>query len=1119
MNAGRIAYHENITYSLTLNISASVDTDCSAQATASLKQDIATSANTKDTLFTITASYTEDTQITRTVVVDIPAIGYTQVFYGESNGKIVLEDYALYLVYQPATNTAYFRADVGALRVYTGNTLRATFTNLTAINYYLAPAGVPFLAPTVETVSPQASYYLPPLIPCANPGASITRQASIQATGIASYTVDGQPYPMRVDFLEPPEAGCGNPNPSMPTLNATDTGSVSISASASATATQRISEIRVCDDCANPDYDNLYVMEFRTVDQTVQNASITITPEVRHGWVPLAEDTRAVVQDYARPKTQAYAQMWSFREITQCPNPPDTCQENEVITQDRVPEFPAGLTTVAEETLPKAYATAPYMATVQHVYSFTPVRHACNVWQIRLGCYPNPCACFEGEPTIRTTTRISRYPDLDPVAGMNPYLNHTDNLMRFWNTVYHPHWSRFLYFTDWETGYPLSPVSKDLYWRPLRVQYLDHPDLPMPQRTKRRAHPMLEPFADADTNFLDWLEENYTGTGNRTWWFGVPRFTVRVPQRTDELTLDSSSAPRWSATGATLMFTPSGITITAAGTDAQVSFELYDRDAPPALYPMLATAVRLVATGAGLTGLTVELENAEGERIALTADPQGWYKIPQESDSYYQGSWAMTTRAGETGQDLLANGRSSDMQQDPARRVFHELFAAATAKRLHISFTLSAAGVIVLQYPRFRWVEPNTTLMTYAAPLTGNTLAVLRTQNAYQYLPFDPYTGTVREPILPPNAADFLAFERLLYEAFPVDEGAIKAVAETLYDPVELARPVDLDDLRADTRVIPRGLLQRNEEPQYLLVNALSAIPPLAMLPQRKLDLLTLTPDTTTDYGCYTYHLTPNRRYYAAVKDAMPALIRVDSDGSKTTLSMPDTTIGIYRVAHFDGAVENDETLARDYPRYHIQHGSDEIARATPFWGFWHAYSVLKGIPAQALAADARRGWIHIGIGTRIISVYQYLYTQFVERTESKDLVGLAVDTRLAVLYLLWRTGNQYQMSRSKDAGKTEEVIYMFSAESACLTTISELGMVYLAFYDGTQAYYRASLDMGNTWSAATGILLDGVGMTARPVDLAYDSRANTLIMLYRQGNSYGLAVSKDYGKTFMTVL
>lgn len=95
----------------------------------------------------------------------------------------------------------------------------------------------------------------------------------------------------------------------------------------------------------------------------------------------------------------------------------------------------------------------------------------------------------------------------------------------------------------------------------------------------------------------------------------------------------------------------------------------------------------------------------------------------------------------------------------------------------------------------------------------------------------------------------------------------------------------------------------------------------------------------------------------------------------------------------------------------------------------------------------------------------------------------------------------------------------MFSAEAAAVATISKLGMVYLAFHDGARAYYRVSLDAGNTWSAATAIVLDNAPMTAHPAGVDYDPRANTLIMLYEQNNSYGLAISKDYGKTFVTVL
>lgn len=1125
MNAGKLAQHASIVYELELDASSTVDTDCWAMATATLYQVIATSPSTQQSLFQISLQYTRDNSgITRSASVSVES--FTANYPNVSRVRLVIENFRLYLIKDPIS--FYFSARADAIRIYADNVLQATLGPINAVSFYIAPAGVPFLGATRAQLSPQVGVTLTPLAPCLNEGSSQSRTASIEATARAGYTVDGSGYPMRVDVLSPPADPCGNPRPEMPSISAASTDSVQMTCRVHETQSQSISNRRQCAICPDGSEAGVpveYVVEDRDQFYEGQSAGVTIAPACVYGWLPLADDTRALVDDYARPEARARAITSSIHEHIVCGESVNICTDTNTETALRVPEVPRRLTTVGSELLPSTHATAPYNATAvrntaQSRQSIICSPGSCSLEDPENFLLPLPCRgdCYPSRFEQRYSQCTSTYPELSTPAGVNSYLNHTDTLLRFWNTVYHPHWSRFLYFDDWSTGYPLTPVSRDIYWRPLRVQYLEHANLPEPLRTRRRAHPLLEPFNE--TVFTSWIADNYSGYD--TWWLGVPRFTAQIPASPPQVTLTAASAPRWSAVNAVASFGASNIAVIPTGTSCALRFELGDFQVPPALYPLLATAVRVQASGATLTGITVKVENAAGDMVTLSSDSLGWHEIGQQTDSVYQGTWCMETRAGEKGQDLQPDGRSLAMQSEPLRRFAMQLFACGTAKVLILEFTLSAPAPFTVEYPAFRWEGSTNPLQSLAVPLTGNTLAVARISNAYQYLPIDPYTEQVREPVESPNVADYLAMRQLLYEAIPVNEPAVQAAAELLYDAVELSRPVSLSDLRADTRAIVRGLWSYDGEPHYLLINALSAIPPLAMLPTRKLDLNTLQPDAMTDWGCYSYHLTPNRRYYVAVMLAPAHLVQVESSGDRTQLSVPAFVLGIHRISSLDMAVENDETLERSYPRYFMVHEGRDLGRVTPFWGFWLAHSVEKTVGGHALAIDSRRGWIHIGRDAGIVSVYQYLYDTFVSRVRSDAtaLVGLAIDTRQARLYLLWRlSGTSFEVARSADAGRTEEVILMFTADVAAITTISELGHLYLVYHDGTAARYRVSLDGGDTWSASASIELDGNPMTSEPIAVDWDGRACALVMLYKVGTGYGLAVSRDYGRSYMTVL
>lgn len=956
---------------------------------------------------------------------------------------------------------------------------------------YKAPAAAPLLWTQIGAAA-SASY-----VPPSDDGAySDSSSAQVVVQGGWEVRVDNQwqAFPVRLLIDSPQSAGCGLSLPYTPQMSATDTVSASLTARAMAFYSQTEWQQASCfcvDSNGNPGTVP-YVYRWRDIITEGKNesAQVWLIPNLPRVFDLLStEPIRALIYRAPLPKAEVIRSTQSSRFRLECGND-ITCMETNADTVVRHPltaEFLgvyAGgshpLTTPIEGDL-----TAPYRWQAEWNYQHTRPNEV-----VAPGNCPNvppeeppieftTCMCPPDSPLRfqSDTKQVSAVLDYPSVSDdMLGYYQHQEPIARYINSWVNPHWSYFLWWQDWSLGVPLTPVSRDEYWRLLQQQWLWHPELPPAEKTKQRNQCVLEPLTVSP--YLSFVEDNLLGY--KTLWAGACRFDALAMTPASSKVLDSSSQPRWSATGASLAFTGTGIVATPTQATSTLEFDLTDWQTPPYLYPAIADKVRVSITGV-YEQVQVYLVNFEGDTVLLDADPNDSTLYPYKSavESVYAGSWAQSYAAevagySETGADLLTQGRSSTVMGDAARRTLFEMLGNRTPAKLRIVVQQVAPTPYTLAYPTFY----SDARASKAYPETAHAQAVVDGNHLWRHGGLDFQLTTPVPQLRPahqsPTVYDALCIRNLLYRGESYQH-QMTADANALYDSVEWTG--QYADLRMDTRAIVYPLRQRSS-PLMVLINAYREVPPLACLPRRKRNATTLAEDG--DWGQWQYLISPLRRYIVN-PDAPLHMHRVeyDSGGSETGRQVVTTYLESINNCHsvyHELALENNEVLTRwdgqplNSPRYHLHLQGADYARATPF----HGYSAVVRVSQQA--------------------------GQWVALTRSSA----------------FRAARAYVQNNTLYVGYARDVILQDWEDTNATLTATQPALVYLpaaqrlalAVQVGSEVRIYTQTSEGGAWTMAT-----TVATGAHPTLIA-TSDGRIYCYYYRSGAIYG----KQYDSAFQVI-
>lgn len=719
-----------------------------------------------------------------------------------------------------------------------------------------------------------------------------------------------------------------------------------------------------------------------------------------------------------------------------------------------------------------------------------------------------------------------RYPICD--SNMLSYYQHSLDLVRYLNSWSNPHWSHFLYFTDWSLGVPLQPVAHTSYWLPHQQQYLDHDQLPAEQRTKRRNQLLPEPLTDS-------TYRNLVSTqlaGYATLWAGIVRYDPHQFPLVTEQTLDSTSAPRWTAQNATITF-GAQISVIPTATTSTLEFDLTDFSTHAYLYTAIADSVRVVISGT-YTSIAVEMLNAAGDVVALQS-VQGdstRYRYATSGDTVYAGSWSQGYQADlatytETPVDLQANGVSSSTMSDASRRTLWELFGAMSGAKLRITVTQDTTSDYQLNYPTF---YRDSTRTTKAYPETAHAAAITDQDHLWRFggLEFQLANPvpTLRVVHSSSSVYDYFAIRNLLYRAQPWQDQMASDAAQ-IYDSIEFSA---IGDLRSDTRVWMEPFRER-ALPTGILINAYREVPPLVVFPRRERNADHVE---TGEWTQTSYLLAPVYRYYCSAGQPLH-LDRVLYSGGGTELSRERLTdlaesFGRFAITKQAILLTNEEVITNwsgqtiHTPRFLLSGQNIDFARATPFHGYSAILPVKAPFPAGTadLAIDGRRQWLLFAESDQLQVYHLVPFSSWSQRTYDRVIVKLAYDSRSGWYLIADSDGTTVKVYRSGDAGESIEERLNMTTDSIAIETISPFGVWVVLYRDPADNLVkrRESTDLGATWTAGAAIDLDGAPLNGKPVSLRYDARTQSLLLAFqRPDNSFGVARSGDLGISWTTVV
>jgi hypothetical protein len=749
---------------------------------------------------------------------------------------------------------------------------------------------------------------------------------------------------------------------------------------------------------------------------------------------------------------------------------------------------------------------------------------------VNIACGAIPCIVDDNEfscpPPFDFAERIyslSRAQSYMVGAQCHPYYRHPDYALRYWNTHAAPFWSYICWLQNWGLDRDGDGVAEPThvadYWRPHQCQHIEHPALPESVRSRRRSYLLLDTLAHG--TWSGWIDGLF---GVPSGWVGSVRPALVEWLPPSDLQLTSDCASRWNAAGATLAFTPLGITVTPTSTTHTLEFTLADWNAPPFLYPAVADRVRVWLPDTAYTSITIELVSAENETVTI-ATTRGTHVIPASEDSKYAGTWrrqyaALATGYSELGSDWDADGVSDATFANPARATLWQLLGARAGARLRITITQTTPTPYVMEYPIF---YRDGVTDAIAADNGAHTYPHVRGDQMLSWgllvYPTASNTPSVRPTHQPMALYDAAALYRQLQ--LGQDAASTAAIMAQIlgwgFEDVETGgHPAGVPRVRQMCRAV---MLPYTARLALWLINDLRECPALPTLPTRRFQL---SPQFgfDGDWGQWCYFAAPSSRYYLAPEE--PAKLMEVQGASETELTSYDRAIGRYHLTRQAVAVDGTETLRHATKQWRIRAASRDLGRTTPF--FSHALvppRLVKPETGAKLAIDTRRQYLHVAVGSTLRTYHLHSRALLLQREYDGRIECLERDSRLDALLIVVRETGGRTLYLSRDAGDTATEILRMTTAGLVVCAVSPHA-TWCAFYQGAgnALMLRRTRDGGATWDTPLQVQVDGANASGVPLDAAYDARYNGLVLVYETtGGDRRVALSFDEGETFSTIL
>ncbi len=705
---------------------------------------------------------------------------------------------------------------------------------------------------------------------------------------------------------------------------------------------------------------------------------------------------------------------------------------------------------------------------------------------------------------------------LPPNNQMVPYYTAIDDdpnralwgvTTRYTNTYANPHWQVFLFWMNWELGDPPQPADYTLYWQPHQQQYLDHPQLPNPQRIKKRNQLLLEPFAVSP--YKQHIESEVLGFP--TLWAGVVRYGVKELTRVASVVAGQDSAPRWTITGGTMVFSAGGIVVVPTANTVTLTFDLADYTTAPYLIPAVADAVRVAIAMGMVDSIEVRLRNWLGDEVVLDSDPSDTtlYRYRRAPDTYYAGSWAQDYKALLTGysespQDLQSTGQSPALMGDVARRVVWEMLGARSASTLRITLTQAVPTPYTLQYPTFYCDAP---LQTRAMCETSHQQVAVEGDHLTRWGTIS-YNGGSTPSALPPHEGatyyDLLALRNHLWRGQAHNH---QMTNDAQADYLQTLEWTTESDLAQDTRTVLRPDRTQNAL-QAIHLNAYRELPPIGFLPRKARDM-----DTLAESGGWVQQATvyaPVHRYYLCYPEYLHLdRVTYDTGGnetSRTQLTDEVMMIGVYKVTRQAIELTNSEVVSTGQVQYRLRSDGQDWARVTPF----HGYTAVVRVSQQAgqwvaltrsSAFRAARAYVqntlYVGYA-RDATLQDWEDTNTTLTATQPALVYLPAAQRLA---LAVQVGSEVRIyTQASEGGAWSMATTVATGAHPTLIATSD-GRIYCY-------YYRSGVIYGKQYDSA----FQAIGGEFTAISPADDAEIDAVETVMAQGKSLIAIIYRDGG-------
>lgn len=712
------------------------------------------------------------------------------------------------------------------------------------------------------------------------------------------------------------------------------------------------------------------------------------------------------------------------------------------------------------------------------------------------------------------------------------------------NTIANPHWSYFYDFPPdedrdhWLLGSPLMKVLSEVYWYPLRQQYLYHSTLPEGEQLRKRNFLIDPPLGDSDFQELPLaILGRYGG------WVGLSRFQVQqVRPTTSTRAYNSSSSNQINnnyAENCTVTLEATRIRVDPASSGPiAVKIALTDFFLTPYFFPAVADKVTVGWDASNVASISVYLQSADSDtdKVLIATSP-GTYSLPRGMETTYAGTWARSLDVGlgiDIGRDLQASGRSGAMMGSSARVTAHQKLQVS-GKFLRFEIDVLDRNLPVrLYYPSFAATPTRDIIPLYET--ANDTALIFYDSNLVRYGAWDVWSLFSLNS--PPDLRfawergslfDWMVWRRLLFEGVhkegPTPEGA--TLADEIRAYFDGYEGNEYRDVRFDTYpiLLPMG---NDSRVAVWLVNVYREIPPLCWFPRKERDS-----NTWQELGSwvqYSYAYAQLKRYLVHPSQPLHLYRVTYSGGNETGRELwtgEEAGYGAWRVTSHQRRIMNDEAIYTwggdliQSPQFHLRSTvTEDLAHVTP----WHGYfGVSYGAAAAgALESDSVRGWLHVGTGKKIKT---YSLHQAELAFESSDHPvdewrRLREEGRSGILFLLGKVGDSFKVYSSTDGGILILERGSVVANSALIEVESERGWLLL-FYEAPSGniYLRRSTDGGANWSAPIAVQYGAGQLNGTLLDITYDPRGAVLVLAVSQSGNTKLLKSSDGGESWSDLL